>query len=169
MRCFITILLSGARVTFKSWETLHSGLFFFFQINGVDVRDAEHVQVVELLTGSERFVRLSVERKIVSPTLSNFPADFGLPPTPPSASGLESGKGVSPKVFGLPKPYTGLYSASSYMANRPSYMRTREPGQVRTFQFLSLNIVKIQRMSESRKLGPPVFRDCIVFKTGPYA
>ena len=104
----------------------------FLQINGVDVREAEHVQVVELLTGTERFVRLSVERKITSPTSSNFPSDFGLPATPPSASGLESGgKGVSPKVFGLPKPYTGLYSASSYMANRPSYMRTREPGQVR--------------------------------------
>jgi len=102
------------------------------QINGVDVREAEHVQVVELLTGSERFVRLSVERKITSPTSSTFPSDFGLPATPTSASAIESsGKGVSPKVFGLPKPYTGLYSASSYMANRPSYMRTREPGQVR--------------------------------------
>jgi hypothetical protein len=37
--------------------------------------------------------------------------------------------GKSPKIFGLPRPYTGLYSASSYMANRPSYMRNREPGQ----------------------------------------
>ena len=44
--------------------------------------------------------------------------------TPGSATDTKS-----PKVFGLPKPYTGLYSASSYMANRPSYMRTREPGQ----------------------------------------
>ncbi len=51
----------------------------------------------------------------------------------PSLSCLGDGKNASgsttevrsPKVFGLPKPYTGLYSASSYMANRPSYMRTR--------------------------------------------
>ena len=36
----------------------------------------------------------------------------------------------SPKVFGVPKPYKGLYSASSYMANRPSYgLRNREPGR----------------------------------------
>ena len=37
--------------------------------------------------------------------------------------------GKSPKIFGLPRPYTGLYSSSSYMANRPSYVRNREPGQ----------------------------------------
>ena len=43
------------------------------------------------------------------------------------SSGSTDGK--SPKVFGLPRPYTGLYSSSSYMANRPSYMRNREPGQ----------------------------------------
>ena len=103
-----------------------------FQINGVDVREAEHIQVVELLTGPEKIVRLAVDRKTATPTsaTATIPPDFGLPTTPPSASGLESGKGISPKVFGLPKPYTGLYSASSYMANRPSYMRTREPGQV---------------------------------------
>ena len=54
------------------------------------------LQVVELLTGLERFVRLCVERKI------ELSAD-----------------GKSPKVFGAPKPYTGLYGPSSYMANRP--------------------------------------------------
>lgn len=27
----------------------------------------------------------------------------------------------SPRMFGLLRPYTGLYSANSYMANRPSY------------------------------------------------
>ena len=98
----------------------------------MDVREAEHIQVVELLTGPEKIVRLAVDRKTATPTsaTATVPPDFGLPTTPPSASGLESGKGISPKVFGLPKPYTGLYSASSYMANRPSYMRTREPGQV---------------------------------------
>ena len=84
------------------------------QINGVDVSEAEHIQVVEMLTGLERFVRLCVERKMEVPSsaVSSFSAD-----------------GKSPKVFGVPKPYTGLYSASSYMANRPSYMRSREPGQ----------------------------------------
>jgi hypothetical protein len=40
-----------------------------------------------------------------------------------------SSDGKSPKVFGLPRPYAGLYSALSYMANRPFYMRNREPGQ----------------------------------------
>ena len=85
------------------------------QINGVDVTDAEHTQVVAMLTGLERFVRLVVER------------GSGESPISPASSVFTNEK--SPKVFGVPKPYTGLYSASSYMANRPSYMRTREPGQ----------------------------------------
>ena len=99
------------------------------QINGVDVSEAEHMKVVELLTGLERFVRLCVER-------NSLPATNGHSSTTnlfnqPSLSSLADGNqpGKSPKVFGLPKPYTGLYSASSYMANRPSYMRSREPGQ----------------------------------------
>merc|ERR1719312_352519 len=76
------------------------------QINGIDVSEADHRDVVELLTGLERFVRLCIERKVEL-----------------------SSDGKSPKVFGAPKPYTGLYGPSSYMANRPSFMRSREPGQ----------------------------------------
>ncbi|CAH1379549.1 unnamed protein product, partial [Tenebrio molitor] len=76
-------------------------------INGVDLTGASHDQAVGMLTGLERFVRLTVERD-VPVTKSNSPS-----PSP--------GPQQSPKVFGLPKPYTGLYSANSYMANRPGY------------------------------------------------
>jgi protein scribble len=86
------------------------------QINGVDVSDARHDQAVQMLTGLERFVRLVVERETLVPRTIAGP-------------GLNVSDEKSPKVFGLPKPYTGLYSASSYMANRPSYgLRSREPG-----------------------------------------
>ena len=106
------------------------------QINGVDVTDARHDQVsqsvwlvspkllefsllqaVQMLTGLERFVRLVVERETL---VARSQAGESL-------AGDKTEK--SPKVFGVPKPYTGLYSASSYMANRPSYgLRNREPG-----------------------------------------
>ena len=74
-------------------------------------------QAVQMLTGLERFVRLVVERETLVPrSLAGE-----------SLAGDKNEK--SPKVFGVPKPYTGLYSASSYMANRPSYgLRNREPG-----------------------------------------
>jgi len=86
------------------------------QINGVDVSDARHDQAVQMLTGLERFVRLVVERETLVPRTIAGPS-------------LNVSNEKSPKVFGLPKPYTGLYSASSYMANRPSYgLRSREPG-----------------------------------------
>jgi len=86
------------------------------QINGVDVSDARHDQAVQMLTGLERFVRLVVERETLVPRTIAGPS-------------LNVSDEKSPKVFGLPKPYTGLYSASSYMANRPSYgLRSREPG-----------------------------------------
>ena len=75
-----------------------------------------------MLTGLERFVRLVVERDTLVPRSQ---AGAGAPLAPDQAPGQEK----SPKVFGVPKPYTGLYSASSYMANRPSYgLRNREPG-----------------------------------------
>ncbi|XP_071746345.1 protein lap4 isoform X11 [Lepeophtheirus salmonis] len=86
------------------------------QINGHEVENAEHSEVVRMLKGPDRYVQLLVER-ITQVT------------SPMSSSVLSNTSEKSPKVFGLPKPYTGLYSASSYMANRPSYMRTREPGQ----------------------------------------
>lgn len=74
-------------------------------INGVDLTGASHDQAVAMLTGLERFVRLTVEREV--------PMMKGETPSP--------GVQQSPKVFGVPKPYTGLYSANSYMANRPGY------------------------------------------------
>ena len=104
-----------------------SRIFFstFFQINGIDVSTAEHAKVVELLTGQDRFVRLVVERRTFDPSItpsSTLDSSGG-------GTGTGSPDGKSPKIFGLPRPYTGLYSSSSYMANRPSYMRNREPGQ----------------------------------------
>ena len=63
-------------------------------INGVEVEGLRHEQVVAMLTGHERFVRLVVERE-----------------GPDVCSGEKS-----PRL----RSYTGLY-ASSYMANRPSY------------------------------------------------
>ncbi|XP_050308936.1 protein lap4-like isoform X3 [Anthonomus grandis grandis] len=86
-------------------------------INGVDLSDASHQQAVNLLTGLERFVRLVVEREISI----DDPAPPGASPSP--------GPHQSPKLFGLPKPYTGFYSSNSYMANRPfssSYRRSME-------------------------------------------
>lgn len=83
-------------------------------INGVDLTGATHEQAVAMLTGLERFVRLVVEREV--PLSKDSPS-----PSP--------GPQQSPRMFGLPKPYTGLYSANSYMANRPglsSYRRSLE-------------------------------------------
>lgn len=79
-------------------------------INGVDLTDATHDHAVGMLTGLERFVRLVVEREITLPKDSPSPSP---------------GSQQSPRLFGLPKPYTGLYSANSYMANRPGYVGYR--------------------------------------------
>ncbi|XP_065157658.1 protein lap4-like isoform X4 [Atheta coriaria] len=78
-------------------------------INGVDLTGASHDQAVGMLTGLERFVRLVVER--------DMPVRDSPTPSP--------GPQQSPRLFGLPKPYTGLYSANSYMANRPGYSSYR--------------------------------------------
>ncbi|CAH1966405.1 unnamed protein product [Acanthoscelides obtectus] len=78
-------------------------------INGVDLTGATHNQAVGMLTGLERFVRLTVERELPLDANSNSPS-----PSP--------GPQQSPRLFGLPKPYSGLYAANSYMANRPSYV-----------------------------------------------
>ncbi|KAK3861440.1 hypothetical protein Pcinc_032603 [Petrolisthes cinctipes] len=83
-------------------------------INGVDLDGARHDQAVSMLTGLERFVRLVVHREtLVGP-----------------GQGNSSTSRTSPRVFGAPRPYTGLYSAGSYMANRPSYTgyRRAQPG-----------------------------------------
>uniref|UniRef100_A0A0P4W1M2 PDZ domain-containing protein n=1 Tax=Scylla olivacea TaxID=85551 RepID=A0A0P4W1M2_SCYOL len=82
-------------------------------INGVDLDGARHDQAVSMLTGIERFVRLVVHREtLVTPGQGN------------------TSSRTSPRVFGAPRPYTGLYSAGSYMANRPSYTgyRRAQPG-----------------------------------------
>lgn len=77
-------------------------------INGVDLSGASHNHAVNMLTGLERFVRLTVEREIPVEKDSN-------------SSNPSPGPQQSPRLFGLPKPYTGLYAANSYMANRPGY------------------------------------------------
>lgn len=66
---------------------------FRFQINGVDMTQAHHDYAVQLLTDTQRFVRLVVEREIKGP--------LEPPQSPRSPSIL---KGLSP---------------SGYMANRP--------------------------------------------------
>ncbi|XP_057652665.1 protein lap4-like isoform X18 [Diorhabda carinulata] len=81
-------------------------------INGVDLTGASHEQAVSMLTGVERFVRLVVEREV--PSEKNGDAI------------ISPGPQQSPRLFGLPKPYTGLYAANSYMANRPGYRRSME-------------------------------------------
>ena len=84
---------------------------------------ARHDQAVSMLTGLERFVRLVVEREVLVPHESLCSS-----PSPSPSPGSEK----SPRVFGVPKPYTGLYSANSYMANRPGYTSYRRPVPDRT-------------------------------------
>lgn len=72
--------------------------------------DARHETAVSLLTSTERFFRLVVEREIPESQarlINITPAE------------------KSPLVIGTAKPYTGLYSANSYMANRPGYTSYR--------------------------------------------
>lgn len=75
-------------------------------INGVDMEGARHDQAVSQLTGLDRFVRLVAQRDMLVPAGSG------------DRSTLSS---ASPRILGGPQPYTGLYNARSYMANRPSY------------------------------------------------
>lgn len=71
--------------------------------------EAKHEQAVGLLTGLDRFVRLVVEREM---------------PLSQANSTLTTPSDKSPRVIGsTPRPYTGLYSPNSYMANRVSYAR----------------------------------------------
>ncbi|XP_074103212.1 scribble planar cell polarity protein isoform X5 [Cotesia typhae] len=78
-------------------------------INGVEMTEAKHEQAVTLLTGLDRFVRLVVEREIPRSQASSL-----MQVTPSEKS---------PRLIGAstPRPYTGLYNANSYMANRPGY------------------------------------------------
>ncbi|GAB1860132.1 Protein lap4 [Camponotus japonicus] len=102
-------------------------------INGVDMRGAKHEQAVALLTGLERFVRLVVEREI--PLSQANPASTVVTPSE-----------KSPRVIGAPKPYTGLYNANSYMANRPGYAGYRR----------SMDADKALSPSPTSKTPPPI-------------
>lgn len=75
----------------------------FRQINGNDMTSATHETAVAVLTGLERFVRIVAEREVT------YPRNGG------SAS-PSPGPDKSPKLFGLPKPYTGLN-----IGNRPNF------------------------------------------------
>ncbi|XP_046742109.1 protein lap4 isoform X4 [Diprion similis] len=100
-------------------------------INGVEMTGAKHEQAVGMLTGLERFVRLVVEREI---PLSQ--ANSSNPLTPSEKS---------PRVIGAPRPYTGLYNANSYMANRPGYAGYRR----------SMDAEKNLSQSPTSKTPPP--------------
>lgn len=95
------------------------------------MRGAKHEQAVALLTGLERFVRLVVEREI--PLSQANPATVVTPSE------------KSPRVIGAPKPYTGLYNANSYMANRPGYGGYRR----------SMDVDKTLSPSPTSKTPPP--------------
>ncbi|KAG7213447.1 hypothetical protein KM043_002721 [Ampulex compressa] len=101
-------------------------------INGVEMRGAKHEQAVGLLTNLERFVRLVVERDI--PLSQANPATVVTPSE------------KSPRVIGAPRPYTGLYSANSYIANRPSYTGYRR----------SVDAEKVLSPSPTSKTPPPM-------------
>ncbi|KAJ1522122.1 hypothetical protein ONE63_002433 [Megalurothrips usitatus] len=94
-------------------------------INGVDLSGARHDQAVAMLTGLDRFVRLVAEREVL--------VNKGQTPSPSPAE-------KSPHVFGVPKPYTGLYN-NSYMANRPGYRRASpgSPGYMSTISSPDVN------------------------------
>ncbi|XP_020284620.1 protein lap4 isoform X3 [Pseudomyrmex gracilis] len=99
-------------------------------INGVDMRGAKHEQAVALLTGLERFVRLVVEREIPLSQVNSVAT--------PSEK--------SPRVIGTPKPYTGLYNANSYIANKPTYAGYRR----------SMDVDKALSPSPTSKTPPPL-------------
>ncbi|XP_054720179.1 protein scribble homolog [Uloborus diversus] len=90
-------------------------------INGVDMDGARQDQAVSLLSGLDRFVRLVVQRQKLVPRDPNTPHLPEKSALSLSSSSLLAQK--SPKLIGLPRPYTPkFYSSGSYMANRPSYM-----------------------------------------------
>ncbi|XP_035717800.1 protein lap4-like isoform X8 [Vespa mandarinia] len=106
-------------------------------INGVEMRGAKHEQAVALLTGLERFVRLVVEREM--PLSQANPATIVTPSE------------KSPRVIGAPRPYTGLYNANSYMANRPAYAGYRR----------SMDAEKTLSPSPTSKTPPPIKLDMV--------
>jgi protein scribble len=113
---FINLTTYSFQSKFNNSDLFNATFLYacFQQINGVDVQGARHDQAVSMLKGLERFVRLVVERERWVPA-----AELG-------TDGSATGNKV-PHVFGVPKPYTGLYSANSYMANRPNMSSYRRP------------------------------------------
>lgn len=85
-----TELLRYDRNTFVA--SYNFSTYLISQINGTDIRTAAHDDAVQLLTDSQRFVRLVVEREVKGPIE---------PPQSPR----------SPMIKGL--------SPTGYMANRP--------------------------------------------------
>lgn len=94
------------------------------------MRGAKHEQAVALLTGLERFVRLVVEREI---PLSQ-------------ANTVATPSEKSPRVIGTSKPYTGIYNANSYIANKPTYAGYRR----------SMDVDKALSPSPTSKTPPPL-------------
>ncbi|KAG1666736.1 Protein scribble [Nymphon striatum] len=91
-------------------------------INGIDVDGARHDQVVSMLTGLERFVRIIVEREHLIPKSEVPTYTSVLEGSKNNATDPEKLVPDKPaRLYGLPRPYTSLYSSGSYMANRPSY------------------------------------------------
>ncbi|XP_067124938.1 protein lap4 isoform X3 [Centruroides vittatus] len=79
-------------------------------INGINTEGRTFEQALTLLNGTDRFIRLVIQRE-----KGNNPAR--------KDSVSESGITLlnKTKPVGLPRPYSGVYSTDSYLANRPSY------------------------------------------------
>lgn len=77
-------------------------------INGIDMEGARHDQAVALLTDSDRYVSLVVEREKLKSRNPNT-TEKSSPP-------------VCQRFINSPLSCTSFYSTGSYMANRPSYL-----------------------------------------------
>lgn len=104
------------------------------------MKGAKHEQAVALLTGLERFVRLVVEREI--------------PLSQANAATVVTPSEKSPRVIGAPRPYTGLYNANSYIANKPGYTGYRR----------SIDADRTLSPSPTSKTPPPMKVDIEVLK-----
>uniref|UniRef100_A0A131XJU5 Putative leucine rich domain-containing protein n=1 Tax=Hyalomma excavatum TaxID=257692 RepID=A0A131XJU5_9ACAR len=93
-------------------------------INGIDMDGVRHDQAVAMLTGLERFVRLVVQREEL---VLRDPNARPQQPSLPTAATLTTSAATTAN-----RPYGGsLYSSSSYMANRPSYLGGyKRPGPI---------------------------------------
>ncbi|KAL1423757.1 hypothetical protein MTO96_020820 [Rhipicephalus appendiculatus] len=93
-------------------------------INGIDMDGVRHDQAVAMLTGLERFVRLVVQREEL--VLRDPNARPQPQPSLPTATTLTTSATTTSRPYG-----GSLYSSSSYMANRPSYLGGyKRPGPI---------------------------------------